>query len=77
MTNEIKTIEFNGGTYTGQLNADGKPHGKGKEYWSNGNLAYEGEFEDGKKHGEGKLYDEDENLKYEGEFENGEIKNNK
>lgn len=49
---------------------NGKAQNKGKEYYDNGNLKYEGNFKNGKYDGYGKLY-KNEVLKYEGQFING------
>jgi len=48
---------------------------KGKKYYDNGNLMYEGEFKGDKFWGKGKLYNEQGILVHEGEFKNGEFKN--
>ena len=47
-------------------------HGEGKEYYENGKLKYEGEYNEGVKHGKGKEYDENGNLIFEGEYNDGE-----
>ena len=44
----------------------------GKEYSSDDQLIYEGEYLEGKRHGNGKEYDENGILKYEGEYLKGE-----
>jgi hypothetical protein len=41
------------GRYTGHVNSSGKPHGKGKHTWPNGEV-YDGQWKDDKGHGEGK-----------------------
>ena len=46
--------------------------GKGKEYYYNGNLKFEGDYLNGKKNGKGKEYNDDGELIYEGEYLNGE-----
>ena len=48
-------------------------NGKGKEYYDNGKLEFEGEYLNGKRNGIGKEYDEydDTKLKFEGEYLNG------
>ncbi len=48
---EEETINFNGGTYTGQL-VDGVPHGYGTWEHLSGDT-YEGEYKDGYRHGHG------------------------
>ena len=48
----------------------GERNGRGKEYDSNGELKYDGEYLNGKRNGEGKEYDNDGNLIYKGEFLN-------
>ena len=54
--------------YIGELK-DGKPNGKGKAIWPNGD-AYEGEWKDGKMHGRGKITWYNGNV-YEGEWRDG------
>ena len=44
------------------------PNGKGKEYYVNGNLKFEGEYLNGYKNGKGKLYFESGDLSFEVEF---------
>ena len=46
-------------------------NGKGKEYYYNGNLEYEGEYKNGIKNGKGKEYDIENHLIFEGEYLNG------
>jgi hypothetical protein len=43
------TLPHNNGKpeYIGKVNEKGEYHGKGKYYWDDGKLLYEGEFEDG------------------------------
>ena len=50
----------------------GKITGKGKEYFENGNVLFEGEYLNGKKIGKGKEYYENGYLLFEGEYYNGE-----
>lgn len=45
---------------------------KGKIYFSNGKLEYDGEFKNGKRHGKGKLYNQSGELIYSGKFKNGD-----
>ena len=45
-------------------------NGKGKEYYDNGKLKFEGEYLNGEKNGKGKEYDDNGNLKFEGEYLN-------
>ena len=47
---------------------NGKRHGKGKEYYYNGGLEFEGEYLNGKRHGKGKEYNKDGELIFEGEY---------
>ena len=45
---------------------------KGKEYYYDGGLSYEGEYLNGKRNGKGKEHIKTSgNLKYEGEYKNG------
>lgn len=50
----------------------GRWTGKGKEFYDNGNLKYDGEYFQGEKNGIGKEYNEEGQLIYEGGFQNGE-----
>jgi antitoxin component YwqK of YwqJK toxin-antitoxin module len=52
-------------------------NGKGKEYYRNGILEFEGEYLNGKRNGKGKEYDIYGNLIFEGEYKNGERGENK
>ena len=45
-------------------------HGKGKEYYYNGQLKYEGDYSNDLKHGKGKKYFDDGQLQYEGNYSN-------
>ncbi len=84
---EIVTIEFDDGTYTGEV-LDGVPHGQGKAVYHSG-TTYEGQWADGLPHGQGKVkcYEEKGMLSsgpwydyvgtFEGEFENGDFKHGK
>ncbi len=84
---EIVTIEFDDGTYTGEV-LDGVPHGQGKAVYHSG-TTYEGQWADGLPHGQGraKCYEEKGMLSsgpwydyagtFEGEFENGDFKHGK
>ena len=51
----------------------GEMNGKGTEYYSNGQIRYEGEFKDDEYHGEGALYDESGTLVYKGKWRYGDI----
>jgi len=42
-----------------------------KQYYENGKLMYEGEWQDGKRHGQGKGYDENGTLMHEGAWQDG------
>ena len=53
-----KYIYEDGKYYIGQYK-DNKPNGKGKKYYSNGNILYEGDFCNGKFDGNGKYYYDD------------------
>ena len=46
-------------------------NGKGKEYFSDGKLIYEGEYLNDKRNGKGKQYNYNGKLIYEGEYSNG------
>ena len=61
-------ITFADGTYEGGT-ANGKPHGKGKYTYNNGNV-YEGEFENGQWNGKAKMTWKNGDV-YEGDFVNG------
>ena len=50
-------------------------HGKGKEYYSDGELQFEGEYLNGERNGKGKEYDRYGRLKFEGEYLNGKRSN--
>ena len=51
-------------------------NGKGKEYYSNGVLKFEGEYINGERNGNIKEYYSNGVLKFEGEYINGEINGN-
>ena len=53
--------------YEGEY-SKGKRQGKGKEYYSSGNILFEGEYRDGKRTGEGKEYYYNGEIKHEGFF---------
>ena len=46
--------------------------GKGKEYYYDGKLKFEGDYINGKRNGKGKEYNNDGKLIFEGEYLNGE-----
>lgn len=78
-TFNLETVQkySNNGTYFGQVK-DGKAHGKGRYFDSDGNLIFEGEFKNNLYDGNGKYYlvesvhGKDESvLCYEGDFEKG------
>ena len=46
--------------------------GKGKEYYYDGELSFEGEYSNGERNGKGKEYYDNGRLKFEGEYSNGE-----
>ena len=57
---------------------NGRRNVKGKEYYGNGKLKFEGEFLNGKRHGEGKEYDfNNGKLNFEGEYLKGKMWNGK
>ena len=49
---------------------NGKRHGKGKEYYNNGNIKFEGEYLNGKRNGKGKEYYYNGKIKFNGEYFN-------
>ncbi|KAG2375263.1 hypothetical protein C9374_009886 [Naegleria lovaniensis] len=51
--NSTSTVPFQGGEYTGPLNDQGLPHGKGSLYFPYTKHKYEGEFVNGQAHGKG------------------------
>ena len=51
-----------------------KKNGKGKEYWKNGKLEFEGEYLNDLRNGKGKEYYSNGELYFEGEYLNGEKK---
>ncbi|WP_019680043.1 hypothetical protein, partial [Ruminococcus flavefaciens] len=63
-----RTLKFDNGTYIGEVDFNGKIHGKGVFTYTNGNK-YEGSFKEGVKHGRGVFTWADGNV-YEGEYEN-------
>ena len=56
----------------GKFDKDG--NGEGIQYYENGKVQYEGEFENGRYHGDGVLYDQDGKKIYDGEWERGDYK---
>jgi hypothetical protein len=67
----IQTIIFHQGTYKGQVNKNGDPHGKGSIYWLNGDISI-GKFKNGKLNGKGKYTWKNGSI-YQGEFKDNEI----
>ena len=59
-----------GGTYEGEVSADGRRHGRGIYRWPDGSW-YEGDFRDGRRHGQG-VFVWPNGERYEGEYRNGE-----
>ena len=51
---------------------NGKRHGKGKEFYENGQIKFEGEYLYGKRNGKGKEYNKYGKLIFEGEYLNGQ-----
>ncbi len=70
---EIKTIDFDGETYTGEV-LDGKPHGYGVKKWDCNNHYYKGEWKQGRYHGKGICCAYDGT--WDGEWVNGHINGN-
>ena len=56
--------------YVGEYNKEGLRHGKGKVFYLNGDIKYDGDFIDDKYEGNGKYYHED-GEHYIGQFKNG------
>ena len=52
-------------------------NGKGKEYYDNDVLKFEGEYKNGQRNGQGKKYFKDGLLKFEGEYKNNRKWNGK
>ena len=69
LNNEEKIIYENGIYYIGQFE-NNRPNGKGKLYYNNGNILYEGDFINGKREGFGKYIDKNGDV-YEGQWLNG------
>ena len=69
---EYKKINYDDGKYYIGPVLNGLPNGKGKMYYKNGNLFYEGDFKQGIKEGNGKIFYEDGEY-YDGEFSNDQI----
>jgi hypothetical protein len=63
-------IPYDGGTYTGELNAANQPHGQGKYVAANGDYIYEGSYVNGKGQGKGKMTWKNGEF-YEGDCVNG------
>ena len=63
-----KNIFYNGSYYIGQYK-NGKRNGKGKIYYPNGNIKYDGDFVDDKREGNGKIIFESGSY-YIGQFKN-------
>ena len=59
--------------YDGERNSDGKPHGRGKMVWRNGDITrtYVGSFVDGEQHGHGEIVHSDSQVRYSGEWYQG------
>lgn len=73
--NDVKEVVISNETYkyTGE-SLNGKAHGQGIAYFSNGQKKYEGEFRNGKRIMVGKSYFENGKLAAEGTRSNGQIK---
>ena len=65
---KLKMITYNKNDNIELEIIDGK--GKGKEYYDNGNIQFEGEYLNGERNGKGKEYDFGK-LKFEGKYLNG------
>ena len=66
---EAEFVDENGNKYKGEVNYEGKPHGKG--FLNNTDFSYEGFFINGKFHGKGILIDKLSNKIFSGNFKNG------
>ncbi len=68
------TIESRGEAYHyyGSVDENGKRNGRGRTLMSDGNIAYEGEYEDDKRKGQGSFYFKDGTLCYWGNWDNNE-----
>lgn len=81
---EVKTIKYpNGDSYEGQVNDQGKPHGKGKGIFLKSNTLYYGDFSNGLINGKGNIVQwnfkngkADTTDRYTGEVLNGVITGN-
>eukprot|EP01017_Pseudomicrothorax_dubius_P014139 TRINITY_DN1653_c0_g1_i2.p1 TRINITY_DN1653_c0_g1~~TRINITY_DN1653_c0_g1_i2.p1 ORF type:complete len:503 (+),score=78.13 TRINITY_DN1653_c0_g1_i2:44-1552(+) len=60
----------NGCIYQGDVNEEGKRHGRGKMVYSDGNLIYEGEWRNDKREGIGSLYSNERGLIFSGNWHN-------
>ncbi len=68
MNNQVETIEYDGGIYSGELK-DGEPHGRGTLETSEGHI-YSGEWKNGLEDGAGKITFPDGGY-FEGSFKEG------
>ena len=51
-SNKISSIDFSDGTYTGEVDSEGRKHGKGTYQWLDGS-SYEGDYHSDARHGKG------------------------
>ena len=70
LQNNLDINLFNYKEFTKKYIIYGK-NGKGKEYYYDDKLSFEGEYLNGKRNGKGKEYDYNGNKSYEGEYLNG------
>ena len=72
---KTEIVDENGYKYVGDINFDGMKHGHGIEYFPDGKIKYEGNWELNKYHGPGTeyIYTDGELTTYQGSYENGVI----
>ena len=75
--NQVKKLSYGELLFDGVYLYKDKLIRKGKEYFYNGKLKFEGEYLNGEIHGKRKEYNRDGELKFEGEYLNGERWNGK
>lgn len=63
---KIETIDFSDGRYHGEIDKEGRKHGKGTYRWTDGS-SYEGDFKEDDRHGLG-IFHWDNNQTYKGDY---------